>query len=70
VKLQNGILVHRHQDQLCECVKTNVTVTNKSDEEMLSTPNAVIDSTPSDISLRQQPHREHRLPVRNRDSGN
>jgi len=46
VKLQNGILVRRHQDQLCKCVKTNVTVTNKYDEELLSAPNAVIDSTP------------------------
>jgi len=70
VKLQNGILVRRHQDQLRKCVKTNVTVTNKSDEKLLSAPNAVIDSTPSDISRHQQPHREHHLPVRYRDSGN
>ena len=70
MKLQNGILVRRHQDQLRKCVKTNVTVTHKTDEELLSVPNAVIDPTPSDTSPRQQPHREHRLPIRYRDSSN
>ena len=64
LKLQNGILVRFHQDQLHKCVKTNDTVTDKSDEELLSSPNAVIDSTPNDISPCQQPHREHRLPVK------
>ena len=75
VKLQNGIQVHRHQDQIRKHVETstNVTVTDKSDEESLSVPTIVTDFAPSDtvsLSSRQHSQREHRLPVRYRHSGN
>ena len=44
VKLQNGIQVRHHQDQIRKRVKTstNVTVTDKSDEESLSAPTIVL----------------------------
>ena len=75
VKLQNGIQVHHHQDQIHKHVETstNVTVTDKSVEESLSAPTIVTDFSPSDtvsLSSRQHPQCEHRLPVRYRDSGN
>ena len=73
--MQNGIQVRRHQDQIRKRVETstNVTVTDKSDEESLSAPTIVTDFAPSvtvSLSSRQHPQREHRLPVRYRDSGN